>query len=72
MLGFMLSEKESKELEYLLRKEMDELLFDLSDYRIDGSLRKAMDERYHTVFKMYRRVANTKDVSKYIRTRLQS
>jgi hypothetical protein len=70
MLGFIFNEKECKELEYLLRKEMDELIFDLNDHRIEGSLRKAMDDRYHVVFQMYRRIAKSKNVTKYVRTRL--
>jgi hypothetical protein len=70
MLGFLFNQRECKELEYMFRKEMDELLFDLNDHRIDGSLRKAMDDRYHVVFQMYKRVANTRDVTKYIRTKL--
>jgi hypothetical protein len=70
MLGFIFNERECKELEYLLRKEMDELIFDLNDYRIEGSLRKAMDDRYRIVFQMYRRIGKSKDITKYIRTKL--
>lgn len=70
MIGFLFNQKECKELEYLLRKELDELLFDLNDSRIDGSLRKAMDDRYRTVFQMYRRVGNSKDVSRYVRSKI--
>lgn len=69
MLGFMFNQRECKELEYLLRKELDELSFDLNDHRIDGSLRKAMDDRYQIVFHMYKRVADTKNVSRYVRTK---
>lgn len=30
MLGLLINEKEQKELEYLLKKEMDELLFEVT------------------------------------------
>ena len=36
MLGMMFTEKECKEFDYLLRKEMDEMLLDMSDRRLDG------------------------------------
>lgn len=69
MLGFLFNERESKELEYILRKDLDEMLLDLSDKRIDGALRKAIEDRYHVVFKMYSRFGATKELSKYARNR---
>jgi len=69
MLGFLFNERECRELEYLIRKDLDEMLLDLSDKRIDGALRKAIDERYHIVFKMYSRFGNNKELSKYARNR---
>ncbi|OEF96458.1 hypothetical protein BHF71_04710 [Vulcanibacillus modesticaldus] len=69
MLGFLFNDRECKELEYILRRELDEMLLDLSDYRIDGSLKKAIEDRYHIIFKMYSRFGNTKELSKYARSR---
>jgi len=69
MLGFLFNDRECKELDYLLRKDLDEMLLDLSDKRIDGALRKAIEERYHIVFKMYSRIGTTKELSKYVRSR---
>lgn len=69
MLGFLFNERECKELEYMLRKDLDEMLLDLSDKRIDGALRKAIEDRYHIVFKMYSRLGNNRELSKYARNR---
>jgi hypothetical protein len=71
MLGFMMNGKEVQELEYLLKKELEELLLDLGDYRIDGLVRRAMEERYKIVFKMYGRFVSPKELSKYIRKKSQ-
>ncbi len=67
MLGIMLSRKEAQEMEYLIKKELEELLLDLEDSRIDGLVRRAMEERYKIVFKMYSRFAPPRELSKYIR-----
>lgn len=69
MLGFLFNDRECRELEYMLRKDLDEMLLDLTDSRIDGPLRKAIEERYHIVFKMYSRFGSSKELSKYIRNR---
>ena len=49
MLGMLFNEKECKELDYVLRKELDEML-DLSDQRLDQNIRQAIANRYKTVF----------------------
>lgn len=69
MLGLLLNQNECKELEYLLRKELDEILFDLSDERLDSSLRKAMNERYQSIFKLFSRFAPSQTLSKYARNK---
>ena len=38
MIGFLFNERECKELDYVLRKELDEMLFDLNDQRVDSQL----------------------------------
>ncbi|MBP1907400.1 hypothetical protein J2Z32_004075 [Paenibacillus turicensis] len=67
MLGMLFSEKECSELDYVLRKELDEMLFDLSDHRLDLDIRQAIAKRYKTVFRMYARFAPSKELSKYAR-----
>ncbi len=69
MLGILFNDKECKELDYMLRKELDEMLLDLSDRRIDSEIRKAMEYRYRVIFRMYARIASPKELSKYARGR---
>ncbi|CAM3086244.1 hypothetical protein PASE110613_15990 [Paenibacillus sediminis] len=67
MLGMLFNDKECKELNYMLRKEMDEMLLDLMDHRLDQQIRIAIENRYRTVFRMYARFATPKELSKYAR-----
>lgn len=69
MLGFLFTDRECKEIEYLLRKDLEEMLLDLSDSRIDGALKKAIEDRYSVVFKMYSRFGTTKELSRYVRNK---
>lgn len=50
MLGLLINEKEVKEIEYLIKRELDEILFDLRDERIDQIVKRAMEERYKVLF----------------------
>lgn len=67
MLGLILTNKESQEIEYLLKRELEELLLDLSDSRIDGIVKRAMEERYQIIFKLYKRFTTQKEYIKYVR-----
>ncbi len=69
MMGFLLSQKECRELNYVLRKEMEEMLLDLEDSRISDVVKRAMEERYHVIFKIFARVATPQEISQYMRTR---
>ncbi|WP_163102780.1 hypothetical protein [Peribacillus alkalitolerans] len=69
MIGFLINEKEQKEMEYLLKREMDEILFDLQDNRIDHIVKRAMEERYKILFNLFTRVAPHKECLKYMRTK---
>ena len=40
MIGLLINEKEIKEIEYLIKREMDEILFDLKDERIDHIVKR--------------------------------
>ncbi|TVX95601.1 hypothetical protein [Cohnella terricola] len=65
MLGMMFTDKECKEFDYLLRKEMDEMLFDLNDRRLDASVKEAISRRYKIIFRMYARIAPPRELSRY-------
>ncbi|MCA0989402.1 hypothetical protein [Guptibacillus algicola] len=67
MIGFLLSDKEVKEMEYLLKREMEEMLMNLDDDRIEKIVKRAMEERYRLLLGMYKRTAPTVEVAKYIR-----
>ncbi|WP_047153268.1 hypothetical protein [Aneurinibacillus tyrosinisolvens] len=69
MMGFLFSARECREIEYLLRRELEETLLDLGDYRIDEMVRKAMEDRYQVLFKMYGRFVTPKELSRYIRNK---
>ncbi|MFE8703888.1 hypothetical protein ACFYKX_25275 [Cytobacillus sp. FJAT-54145] len=68
MMGFLINEKEMKEMEYLLKREMDEILFDFKDDRIDHLVKRSMEERYKILFSLFKRVAPSKECLKYTRT----
>lgn len=67
MLGLLINFKEAQELEYMLKREMEELLLDFGDSRIDGVVKRAMEERYQIIFNLFRRVAPPEECTKYIR-----
>lgn len=70
MIGFLVNQKEMKELEYLIKREMEELLLDFQDSRIDSIIKRTMEERYDILFKLYKRVAPPTDCAMYIRTKV--
>ncbi|GEL78783.1 hypothetical protein TMU01_30180 [Tenuibacillus multivorans] len=65
MLGMMVSEQEQKEIEYLLRREMDELIFDFNYQNMDKQVKEAIKERYTTLFNIFRRIANHSSCLQY-------
>lgn len=69
MLGVLFNDRECKELGYLLRKELDEMLLDLGDQRIDSDIKLAIESRYKVIFRMYARLATPRELSKYARNR---
>jgi hypothetical protein len=66
MLGLLINEKEMKEIEYILKREMEEILFDIGDYRIDYIVRHTMEERYKILFQLLIRIATPSECTKYI------
>lgn len=72
MIGLLINDMEIKEMEYLIKREMDEILFDLRDERIDRIVKNAMEERYKILFRLFRRVASPNECLKYIRRDVKS
>ncbi|KGX90349.1 hypothetical protein N781_07755 [Pontibacillus halophilus JSM 076056 = DSM 19796] len=66
MLGFMLNDYERREMAYMLKREMEEVLLDLDDQRIDHIVKGAMEKRYRILFRMYKRVADERECLKYV------
>ncbi len=69
MLGLLINRKELKEMEYLLKREMDEILHDFQDSRINNIVKRAMEERYQVLFHLFRRVATPNECTRYIRNK---
>ncbi|MET3508493.1 hypothetical protein [Halalkalibacter oceani] len=66
MLGLLLNQKEAQEVEYMLKREMEEILLDLSDPRIDELVKRAMEEKYQIVFNIYKRLVTPKESVNYL------
>ncbi|WP_010095505.1 hypothetical protein [Ornithinibacillus scapharcae] len=72
MLGLLINHTEQKEIEYLIKRELDEIIFDLDDSRIDNMVKSAMKERYKVLFQLLRRVASENDCMRYMPKRSQN
>ncbi len=66
MHGLMVNEQERREIEYLLKREMEEITFDLGDHRIDPGIKHAMEERYDVLFQIFRRFAAREECLQYM------
>lgn len=66
MLGLLVNAVEQRELEYMFKRELEEVLLDLEDPRIDNLVKDTMKERYKIVFQLLRRVASEDDCLKYM------
>lgn len=66
MLGLLINDMEQKEMEYVLKRELEELLMDLEDHRIEHMVKRAMRERYQILFQLFRRVADEQECMKYV------
>lgn len=66
MLGIMINGQEENEIRYLIKREMDEILFDLKDERIDIIVKNAMEERYKILFSLFKRLASPKECFQYM------
>ncbi|MGE7604773.1 hypothetical protein ACQKL5_20245 [Peribacillus sp. NPDC097675] len=67
MMGLLINDKEKEELLYLLKREMDEILFDLQDERIDHVVKRAIDEKYNILFNLFKRMGTERECLAYVR-----
>jgi len=66
MLGLLINDQEKKEIEYLLKRELEEILFDLEDHRIDDAMKQSMRERYKVLYQLLCRFGNQQDCMRYM------
>ncbi len=50
----------------MLKREMEELLLDLSDPRIENVVKRAMEEKYQLIFGIYKRFVPREELHKYM------
>ena len=62
MLGFLINEKEVQEIEHLIKREMDEILFDLQDERIDHVVKKSNGRKVSSLIYFVQAVSRLKSV----------
>ena len=65
MLGLMIDEKEKVELEYLLKREMDEIIFDLQDERMNYIVKRSIGEKYTILFQLFKRLSTERTSLNY-------
>lgn len=66
MLCLLINEAEQKEIEYMVKRELEELLLDLEDQRIDSQVKQSMRIRYENLFQLLLRVAGKEECLPYI------
>ncbi|UOR10571.1 hypothetical protein [Halobacillus amylolyticus] len=66
MYGVIINDQEQEEMEYLLKREMEEIIFDLGDHRIDPEIKSAMGNRYEVLFQLFRRFASQEECLQYM------
>lgn len=65
MHGLLINEVEKNEMVYLLKRELEEILIDLEDNRIDQLVKRSMKNRYQVIFRLFQRVATEKECMQY-------
>ena len=66
MIGILINEKEQLEMIYVIKRELDEILFDLGDERISYVLKKSMLERFNILISLLQRVSKESEWRNYI------
>lgn len=72
MLGLLINEKELQEIQYLLKREMEEILFDLEDDRIKPIVKRSMKERYKILLVLLKRITPSAEWRSYSLTKWSS
>jgi hypothetical protein len=67
MVGMLLNHQELNEFEYVLKKEMEELLIDLNDHKMDDIVKSVLEERYKIIYRLFCRFAKPADCRRYMR-----
>lgn len=62
----MINEREQKEMAYVLKREMEEILLDLGDERIESNVKDVMRDRYKILFQLFKRVASERECMRYM------
>ncbi|MFE1246255.1 hypothetical protein ACFW35_19375 [Fictibacillus sp. NPDC058756] len=63
----LLNHQELNEFEYVLKKEMEELMYDLEDQKIDGIVKSVLEERYQIIYSLFCRFGKPADCRRYLR-----
>ena len=71
MLGFILTDKEGMELEFLIKKELDDILIENQLKTHHPVVQGAIKERYKLLLKILMRIAPKSDYIEYLTTSLK-
>lgn len=66
MIGLLINDQEQKEIKYLVKRELEEILFDLEDHRIDEAIKQSMRERYKVLYQLLCRFGDQQDCIRYM------
>lgn len=67
MQGFLFTKQECCELSFLIRAELDELLFDLQDPYLSVEQVSQVENRYRRLFQILTRFADQEEIIPYLR-----
>lgn len=65
MIGILINEKEQLEMIYVIKRELDEILFDLGDERISNVLKQSMLQRFNILISLLQRISKEGDWRNY-------
>ena len=63
----LLNHQELNEFEYMLKKEMEEIRFDLEDQMLDQIVKRVLEERYEVIYRLFCRFAAPEECRRYLR-----
>lgn len=65
-MGLLINDMEKREIGYLVKRDLEELLMDLEDERIDEVVKQSMRKRYLVLFKILQRVGTGEECLRYL------